>query len=217
MKPYMIQDGMSGTHRTSGSPNAADALVSSPQSSEFEKTLAFHCAPVLLGIKSANLVSFPKQKHPFLWEELYKYHQALSGRDLHFECLCECGRRVLILVYRGESLNGELSAPEAVSLLQRFGYSAGSSLPRQLERLKERIGSCGDFPHEIGLFLGYPPSDVLGFIENQGRDCLLSGYWKVYSNAEQCKKLFDRYTACRTFLCGRISKGDRLISLLRAA
>ena len=29
----------------------------------------------------------------------------------------------------------------------------------------------GEFPHEVGLFLGYPPEDVRGFIENHAKFC----------------------------------------------
>ena len=35
------------------------------------------------------------------------------------------------------------------------------------------------FPHELGLLLGYPVEDVLGFIRNEGRNYLYCGYWKV--------------------------------------
>ena len=31
----------------------------------------------------------------------------------------------------------------------------------------QRLADGGKFPHEIGLFLGYPPEDVSGFIENR--------------------------------------------------
>ena len=34
----------------------------------------------------------------------------------------------------------------------------------------------GAFPHEIGLLLGYPVEDVLGFIRHQGKNYLYTGY-----------------------------------------
>ena len=34
----------------------------------------------------------------------------------------------------------------------------------------------GAFPHEIGLLLGYPVEDVLGFIRYQGKNYLYTGY-----------------------------------------
>ena len=34
-------------------------------------------------------------------------------------------------------------------------------------RLIKRLNEDAEFPHEIGLFPGYPPEDVRGFIENR--------------------------------------------------
>lgn len=216
-------------------------------SDPFEETLAFHCAPVLLGAKSANLVSFSKKEHPELVSKLREYSRILNGRSLCFEPVCECGSRVLVLVYRKALLMEELEAPGVASFLEENGYpwvsvsrdhphkrtdlssvtdsqsahsgwqAGDEQLVRLLNHLKMRMVSCDGFPHEIGLFLGYPLPDVLGFINNQGQNYLLSGYWKVYSDAEQRKKTFARFTACRNYLCKHILNGNRLISALSAA
>lgn len=34
-----------------------------------------------------------------------------------------------------------------------------------LEQLRSRLHGSEEFPHEIGVFLGYPLNDVLGFIK----------------------------------------------------
>ena len=34
---------------------------------------------------------------------------------------------------------------------------------------------------------------VVGFIENDGRDFLLCGYWKVYSDIERANRLFKTF------------------------
>ena len=54
----------------------------------------------------------------------------------------------------------------------------------------------GGFPHEVGLFLGYPYDDVMAFIEHEGRDYLCCGCWKVYSHREQAEACFERYKRC---------------------
>ena len=41
------------------------------------------------------------------------------------------------------------------------------------------------FPHEVGVFLGYPLCDIQGFIKSQGDAYLFSGYWKIYDNLNQ--------------------------------
>jgi hypothetical protein len=69
-----------------------------------------------------------------------------------------------------------------------------------------------DFPHEMGLLLGYPAEDVEGFITHQGAHCLCVGYWKVYANKERKLKIFEKFENAKESLiqllsCG-VSMGD---------
>ena len=84
--------------------------------------------------------------------------------------------------------------------MEEFGCS-GCMLSKILYRVSERyrahMEGKGDFPHEIGLLLGYPPEDVIGFIENRGQNPLYIGYWKVYSNLEECRKVYAGYDQAR--------------------
>ena len=50
-----------------------------------------------------------------------------------------------------------------------------------------------DFPHEIGVLLGYPAEDVKGFVVNEGKNYLYSGYWKVYGDLSEAKQLFYKF------------------------
>ena len=42
-----------------------------------------------------------------------------------------------------------------------------SSVEEAVKILQNKLQMYETFPHEIGLFLGYPEEDVQGFIENQ--------------------------------------------------
>ena len=74
-------------------------------------------------------------------------------------------------------------------------------------RYREHMEGCKTFPHEIGLLLGYPAEDVKGFIENQGRRSLYSGYWKVYSNLEECQRICASYDHAREKVIHLMAKG----------
>ena len=37
----------------------------------------------------------------------------------------------------------------------------------------------GEFPHEVGLFLSYPPEDVKGFIDHRANNFKCAGLWTV--------------------------------------
>jgi len=109
-----------------------------------------------------------------------------------------CGKgciRALIYIYRPGRLQSDLDVGEAKDFLLRFGYEE-SSLDGCISRLADRIYECDEFPHEIGLFLGYPPEDVKGFIELGGRNSKASGYWKVYGDVDRAQKQFERFSKC---------------------
>ena len=61
------------------------------------------------------------------------------------------------------SLQEYLAQDEARNLLLQDGYNIDGSLDEMIVRLKERFFHKTEFPHEIGLFLGYPIEDVKGF------------------------------------------------------
>jgi len=109
-----------------------------------------------------------------------------------------CGKgciRALIYIYRPGRLQRDLDVEEAKDILLRFGYEE-SNLDRCISRLADRIYECDEFPHEVGLFLGYPPEDVKGFIELGGRNSKASGYWKVYGDVGRAQKQFERFSKC---------------------
>ena len=72
-----------------------------------------------------------------------------------------------------------------------------------------RHGSA-EFPHELGIFLGYPLADVKGFIEHNGKDFLYQGYWKVYENVEERKKMFSIYNVVKEEFIREMQAGKDL-------
>ena len=73
-----------------------------------------------------------------------------------------------------------------------------------------RVYSCGGFPHEIGLFLGYPIDDVISFIENKGKNFKCCGCWKVYHDEDNAKKTFEKYKKCTNIYCKKYLQGSSL-------
>lgn len=99
-------------------------------------------------------------------------------------------------------------------MLQQYDYPSTDELKKLLIHLKQRIAHCQSFPHEIGLFLGYPPKDVLSFIEHHGQDYLCCGYWKVYHNEDSARKLFASYAKCTKHVWKIIKSGGSIESVL---
>lgn len=67
---------------------------------------------------------------------------------------------------------------------------------KRLSCLIGRLRNNADFPHEVGLFLGYPPEDVRGFIENRASGFKLIGCWKVYGDVDAARKKFESFESC---------------------
>lgn len=182
----------------------------------FDLLLAEHSAPVLAGIKTANLICCRKEWYPNLPEMLVVYKKAFQDRGIRFRILCSCSYRFLLLVYRPNRLLYDLESAEARALLQRYEYPMHEGLDALLEHLSTRTQEQQDFPHEIGLFLGYPIEDVRGFIEQGGKDCKLSGYWKVYGDVQAARRLFRQFDRCRDTARGYVERGMTILELFAA-
>lgn len=174
-----------------------------------EDIIGYHCAPALAGIKPSNLVTCYKDKGCDVHTEIDRLNNELNRKDIYFEPVCECERSVLLLVYRKKVLQEVLSEPEINAFLSQLGYSGANDADEYIEILKGRFKEC-DFPHEIGVFLGYPLHDVYGFMFHRDEGCLLCGEWKVYENPEEAQKLFERFLACRKAVLKRILAGCTL-------
>lgn len=183
---------------------------------KFEQTLAYHCAPTLAGIKPASMVSLPAKDYGDPAALLAEYGALFSRRGICFEVLCQCPRRTLLLVYRPALLAATLRAPMARALLRRTGYPPFGALAEQLAFLRRRMEQ-EEFPHEIGLFLGYPPEDVAAFSVHHGENYKLCGHWKVYCDEESARRCFARYDRCRAALCRRLSHGCSLSEIFPVA
>ena len=107
------------------------------------------------------------------------------------------GGKALVYVYRPDDLACALEDADTRRFLSACGY-AGFGVEDAIRTLRKRLRDTDAFPHEIGVFLGYPLADVLGFIANGGRNCLACGCWKVYSDPCCALRAFARYEKCKT-------------------
>lgn len=172
-----------------------------------EKMIIEHCAPTLAGIKTANMFSFKYSLASTLYAELEAANQKLNKKGVYIEILTLCPQRALIYVYRRQKLQEDLSEVGVKRLLWWNGYR-GEDLSEHLAYLKKRIAQNDTFPHEVGVFLGYPLHDVVGFIEHKGKNYKCYGFWKVYDNEIETLKLFQKFKKCtevylRVFATGR--------------
>ncbi len=171
-----------------------------------EDHLVRHCAPTLAGLKTGSLFScqFTCQKE--LFNTLRQINHRLLPKGVRVIPLRMSGDRALIYVYRPKKLSSDIVDARAEQILLRHGYDT-AACDKCIVRLAQRIRSQEEFPHEIGLFLGYPPEDVCGFIENRACNCKCVGCWKVYGDEDSAKRKFAQYKKCTKVYCERWAKG----------
>lgn len=151
--------------------------------------LAMHCAPLLKGLTIANVLTLSR-------EEALAICRLLNDTDISCYFLCADKKRAVLFLYRERELLAYLHKEGVKEFLKEYGYCEITmcALMRRLsEQVKLYHNKETEFPHEIGIFLGYPISDVKGFIKNKGQNCKYLGYWKVYDNVREAVKIFCRF------------------------
>lgn len=171
-----------------------------------------HGAPTLAGLKTGNLFPCSFSDRGELLTQLRLVNRVLVPRGLRLLPLRLGEGRALLYLFRPARLSEDLAEGEAGRILDRAGYRDRAWIPC-LRELKRRLQSGEDFPHEIGLFLGYPPEDVRGFMEHRGRNCKCSGCWKVYGDEESARRRFADFRRCTGNYCRRWAKGASLETL----
>ena len=170
-----------------------------------EELLVQHGSPTLAGLKTASLFTCRCSDQGALVERVRAFNRTVRTKGLVLQILRVRQGRALLYLYRPCRLRRDLSGGEASGLLAQCGYRAGTAAGC-LRQLRQRLETCEDFPHEIGLFLGYPPEDVRGFLEGR-QDCKCVGCWKVYGDAEEAERTFARYRKCTQVYCRQLAQG----------
>lgn len=160
-----------------------------------EDHLIRYCAPTLAGIKTASLFTCPYTCVNELRSTVRNLNKRLVPKGLRLLPLRMNETKALMYVYRPSGLQRDLSHQTADRLLKAQGYCTGSC-ENCIAQLVRKLESCEHFPHEIGLFLGYPPEDVAGFMENKACGCKCTGCWKVYGDVESAKRKFHQFHKC---------------------
>ncbi len=175
------------------------------------EVIANQCAPVLTDVKPSNLLILASEE-----EEAFLQMDELPG--ISRLCLYEGRQKSTWLLYRKDRLESALVWPQTGDFLKLYGYDAfQENLDQKLARLQDRFAGYKEgrmpFPHEMGVFLGYPLGDVKGFIEHHGKDYLCSGYWKVYQNEQKAKSTFQLYQSVRDAVLQLIMAGSNLYEI----
>ena len=163
----------------------------------FEAVLVRQCAPTLAGMKPGSIFCFNHSPLEVSRQKVCQWNKQLAPFGLTVQILLErpSSSSVIVFVYRHNRLEQMLSDDAYQSFLAEAGYER-TNLDGLLEQLSYRLRTQPEFPHEIGVFLGYPLRDVIGFIENHGRNFTCCGFWKSYGDPAEMQVCFACYRRC---------------------
>lgn len=179
----------------------------------FFKWLVVELAPTIFGEKPATLLSFAdSRRFPRLtfWR---RYGSAfLRQCEVEWTVLRENANSLTILFYHPDCLARWLRQTEHCQFLAGLGYRPQCSLCENMACLKKRYQQgC---PHEIGLLLGIPLKDVLGFM-GLGQECLsCRGMWCIYGDPEPSLKMMAKIDESKTYAAELMNHGKSPRSIL---
>lgn len=168
-----------------------------------------HDSPTLAGLKTANLFSCPYTDKKELMEALRSLNHRIVPKGVRIIPLRLAKGRVLLYIYRPGKLENDFAVKEVAELLEAYGYPVDNP-GKCIVQLSKRLNETKEYPHEIGLFLGYPPEDVKGFIDNRAEGYKCIGCWKVYGDEENAKRKFKCYKKCADVYCTQWANGKSI-------
>lgn len=177
-----------------------------------EEIFVRECSPTLAGLKAGNMFSSNFGSFRELIKYINKLNSVLNSKGIQVVILRYKNGFSLIGVFRIKAVKQILKNKAAQKILKKFGYSK-FDLTSCLIQLLLRFQNYEDFPHEVGLFLGYPPVDVAGFINNHSNGQKCTGTWKVYGNEKSAKKTFEKYKKCTKNYCNLLKQGRSIENL----
>ena len=177
-----------------------------------EEILIRQGAPTLAGIKTGSLFPCPCEDREDLLADIRRLNRRLSPKGLCLLPIRFLEGQALLYLYRPAELRRDLQDALASELLRQAGY-ANESCARCVAQLIRRLRESGEFPHEVGLFLSYPPEDVKGFIDHRANGFKCAGLWKVYGDEAKAQALFAKFKKCTEIYCALWQTGSKLEQL----
>lgn len=168
----------------------------------FDDALINCAMPTLCGIKPSSLFSMKYGEDFFAGNRTRQLNDQLNPYQKKIEVIHKCKKNVLYFVYDLEVFSNLCLDSKCSDYLLLKGYPVKEGPMAIRKELYKRLVSYREdrtektFPHEVGLFLGYPLCDVIHFEKNDGQFFSYSGYWKVYENVETAQKTMQHYRSC---------------------
>lgn len=148
--------------------------------------------PVLMGSKPAELLSFPKHdKHLLRKIDSIEKHMGKCKR-ITYRFFENKDGNLKVLFYNPKILDTCLRDYRNMKFLKTLGYPKQYNLDEYLRIIIDKMIG-GNIPHEIGVFLGYPLKDIMGFIGHPSLKLTKVNGWRVYGDPRLSDERFNEF------------------------
>jgi hypothetical protein len=161
------------------------------------KYLAVKLAPTIFSVKPSVLLTLKDSKKNIANNlfTFYMQNKEYIRRTLNIEIfeLKNCGYCAKVMFFKKNLLQEAVYNEWRKEYLLEFGYSNCAKLEDCLELLKKRFNS-EKFPHEIGVFLGYPLKDVEGFAKCPDHcQKVKKAPWKIFGDIKPSLRMIENH------------------------
>ncbi|MPM23559.1 hypothetical protein SDC9_70033 [bioreactor metagenome] len=172
----------------------------------FYQWLTVELAPTIKGCKPSTILSLADtrgQASLTLWRRLGAHF--LQNSRVRFMILRQSASKETVLFYQPEILEGCLKQQGHKHFLTGLGYPVEHGTEACLELLRQRFQhAC---PHEIGLILGIPLKDVLGFMGLSDLPLTCRKEWCIYGNPDESLMTIERFARDRSVVLEHLASG----------
>ncbi len=154
--------------------------------------------PTVIGVKPASLINAGSRALGLC----QTHFDGSSGIEFAVVKQHEC--KVQLFVWHRESLTQTLADPRIGTCLERLGYPADATPDELVRRVTGKIQGNA-YPHEIGLFLGYPVKDVYGFMGLPIPYRKTMG-WRMYGDVRPSERVYAAYKNAREQVKGMMQQ-----------
>ena len=147
---------------------------------------------VILGSKPAEIINVPgsKEDKKIKLSQIEAFFSNCSRITYRIITTHDGGKRVLFI--NEKSMEKVLVNKRCINFLKFVGYSSDYELNAYMDELVFRLQS-EEFPHEIGVFLGYPLKDVLGFMGYGKNELVEVRNWRIYGDKEISYEVYNNF------------------------
>lgn len=175
-----------------------------------QEHLIYSCAPVFMGVKPAAFMRLD-------CKEVAKLQKLSLFCPINIQTIGQSSV-TFGLIYIPQLLERVFRMPGVLYLLRSIGYGGDDVEDYVIELIRRIRGAYENknlFPHEIGIFLGYPLEDVLGFWMGGGKNAKKEGEWKVYSDIERAEEIQFFHQKAVEVVMQAVKGGDTLEAVVK--